>query len=61
LDYHVTTRAADGRQDFFTYPILELFSFFLAAFENAFVGNEVFKKYMPDTYKEMVAYIRGLK
>lgn len=31
------------------------------AFENAFVGNEVFKKYLPETYNEMVAYIHGLK
>lgn len=31
------------------------------AFENAFIGNAVFKKYMPDTYNEMVAFIRSLK
>lgn len=31
------------------------------AFENAFLGNKVFEKYMPDIYREMVAYIRQLK
>jgi hypothetical protein len=31
------------------------------AFENAFIGNEVFKKYMPDIYNEMISYIRSLK
>jgi hypothetical protein len=31
------------------------------AFENSFIGNEVFKKYMPDVYKEMVEYINALK
>ena len=31
------------------------------AFENAFLGNRVFQKYLPDIYNEMVAYIRGLK
>jgi hypothetical protein len=30
-------------------------------FENAFLGNPVFKLYMPDIYNEMVAYIRRLK
>ena len=31
------------------------------AFENAFLGNPVFKKYMPDIYREMVEYINNLK
>lgn len=31
------------------------------AFENAFLGNPVFKKYMPDIYQEMVEYINNLK
>lgn len=31
------------------------------AFENAFIGNEVFKKYLPDIYQEMIDYIRKLK
>lgn len=31
------------------------------AFENAFLGNRVFQKYLPDIYNEMVAYIRALK
>lgn len=31
------------------------------AFENAFIGNRVFQKYMPEIYNEMIAYIRSLK
>ena len=31
------------------------------AFENAFLGNRVFQKYLPDIYNEMIAYIRTLK
>lgn len=31
------------------------------AFENAFLGNRVFQKYLPDIYAEMVAYIGALK
>lgn len=31
------------------------------AFENAFLGNPVFKKYMPDIYQEMVEFINNLK
>jgi hypothetical protein len=46
---------------YFKTPGRQQAEYLAHAFENAFVGNEVFKKYMPDTYKEMVAYIRGLK
>ena len=31
------------------------------AFENAFLGNEVFKKYLPSIYDEMIEYISTLK
>lgn len=31
------------------------------AFENAFLGNRVFQKYLPDIYAEMIAYIKALK
>lgn len=31
------------------------------AFENAFLGNRVFQKYMPEIYEEMIAYIKTLK
>jgi hypothetical protein len=31
------------------------------AFENTYLGNEVFKKYLPDIYEEMIAYIHSLK
>lgn len=31
------------------------------AFENTFIGNRVFEKYLPDIYAEMISYIRSLK
>lgn len=31
------------------------------AFENAFLGNRVFQKYLPEIYNEMIGYIRALK
>ena len=31
------------------------------AFENTFLGNAVFKKYMPNIYEEMIEYIRALE
>ena len=35
---------------------------FLAhAFENAYVGNPVFKKFLPDLYSEMIVFIKKLK
>jgi hypothetical protein len=35
---------------------------FLAhAFENAFGGNPVFKKYLPELYEETIRYIKSLK
>lgn len=30
-------------------------------FENAYVGNSVFKKYLPDVYEEMIRFVKGLK
>ena len=30
-------------------------------FENKFAGNRIFQKYMPEEYKEMIAYIESLK
>jgi len=30
-------------------------------FENAFIGNRVFQKYLPTEYAEMIAFIRSLK
>lgn len=35
--------------------------FIAHAFENAFVGNNIFRKVMPDLYSDMVAYIKSLK
>ena len=30
-------------------------------FENAFIGNRVFQKFLPVEYAEMIAFIRSLK
>lgn len=30
-------------------------------FENAFLGNRIFQKFMPDVYQEMIAYVKALK
>ncbi len=35
--------------------------FIAHAFENAFAGNTVFKKYLPELYEEMVRFIENLK
>lgn len=35
--------------------------FIAHCFENKFVGNRVFKKYLPDLYNDMVSYIQNLK
>lgn len=34
--------------------------FIAHCFENAFAGNKVFKKYLPNLYDEMVSYVRSL-
>ena len=31
------------------------------AFENTFIGNAVFKKYLPDIYNDMIAYINAVR
>ena len=46
---------------YFKKPGMQQTEYLAHAFENAFIGNEVFKKYMPDIYNEMIAYIRALK
>lgn len=30
-------------------------------FENAFIGNRIFQKYLPTEYAEMIAFIKSLK
>lgn len=34
--------------------------FIAHCFENAYAGNRIFKKYLPELYNEMVEYIKGL-
>ena len=46
---------------YFRRPGMSEAEYLAHAFENAFIGNTVFKKYMPDIYNEMVAFIRSLK
>ena len=55
-------RYGDGHSTkYFKMPGKSEAEYLAHAFENAFVGNEVFQKYMPDIYKEMVDFIRTLK
>ena len=35
--------------------------FIAHAFENRFSGNEVFKKYMPDLYEDMIKMVKEFK
>jgi len=52
----------DGHSDsYFRTPGLKEHEYLAHCFENAFLGNPIFKMYMPDIYNEMVAYIRTLK
>ena len=46
---------------YFKIPGMAEKEFIAHCFENAFVGNKVFKKYLPELYAEMVEYIRQLK
>lgn len=46
---------------YFRTPGMSEAEYLAHAFENAFIGNEVFRKYMPDIYNEMVSFIRALK
>lgn len=46
---------------YFRRPGMKETEFLAHCFENAFVGNSVFKKYMPDLYEEMIRYARSLK
>ena len=51
-----------GHSDaYFRVPRMKETEYLAHAFENAFLGNEVFKKFLPDIYAEMVAYVRALK
>lgn len=45
---------------YFKIPGMSEKEFIAHCFENTFVGNKVFKKYLPELYAEMVEYIKGL-
>lgn len=48
-------------KSYFKNPGMKEAEFLAHAFENAFAGNPIFKKYLPDLYEEMVTYIKSLK
>ena len=51
-----------GHDDiYFNRPRFKETEYLAHAFENAFLGNRVFQKYLPDIYNEMIAYIKALK
>jgi len=45
---------------YFKIPGMQEKEFIAHCFENTYVGNQVFKKYLPELYDEMVNYIKGL-
>jgi hypothetical protein len=46
---------------YFKRPGTKETEFLAHAFENAFAGNTVFKKYLPELYDDMIAYVKTLK
>jgi hypothetical protein len=48
-------------KSYFSKPGMKEAEFLAHAFENAFGGNPVFKKYLPELYDETVKYIKSLK
>lgn len=46
---------------YFKRPGAKETEFLAHAFENAFAGNTVFKKYLPELYDDMIAYVKTLK
>lgn len=58
----LVVKYGDGHSAFyFSRPWMKEAEYIAHAFENTYVGNEVFKKYLPDIYQEMIDYIRSLK
>ena len=46
---------------YFKRPTTREAEFLAHCFENTYIGNPIFKKYLPELYDEMRAYIRELK
>ncbi len=58
----LVVKYGDGHSAFyFSRPWMKEAEYIAHAFENTYIGNEVFKKYLPDIYQEMIDYIRSLK
>lgn len=58
----LVVKYGDGHSTlYFSRPGTKEAEYLAHAFENAYIGNEVFKKYLPDIYEEMISYIRSLK
>lgn len=52
----------EGHDDtYFRKPRMKETEYLAHAFENAFIGNRIFEKYLPEIYNEMIAYIKALK
>lgn len=47
--------------EYFSHPRNKETEYLAHAFENAFLGNRIFKKYLPEIYDQMVSYIEELK
>ena len=57
----VVQYGAGHTDEYFAQPRMKETEYLAHAFENAFLGNAVFKKYLPDIYNDMVKYIKSLK
>ena len=52
----------EGHDDtYFRKPRMKETEYLAHAFENAFIGNRIFEKYLPEIYNEMIAYIKALR
>lgn len=55
-------RYGEGHKDsYYRQPGNRQTEFIAHAFENAFAGNAVFKKYLPELYEEMIRFIQALE
>lgn len=48
-------------KSYYKTPGMKEAEFLAHCFENAYVGNPVFKKYLPDLYEDMIKYVKALK
>jgi hypothetical protein len=48
-------------KSYFKRPGAKEAEFISHCFENKFIGNKVFEKYMPELYSDMIKYIDGIE